>query len=51
VIGGIAGAAIGSRIATGRSQYGYNGGANTTGALIGGALGAVVGSKVVGRNC
>lgn len=57
IVGGLAGAAIGSRIAqsTGRnsySRYGYrNNNSGTTGALIGGVLGAVVGSKVAGGRC
>lgn len=57
VVGGLAGAAIGSRIAqsTGRdrySRYGYrNNNSGTTGALIGGVLGAVVGSKLASGRC
>jgi hypothetical protein len=57
LLGGVAGAAIGSRIAQSSSRnryspYGYrSSNRGTTGALIGGVLGAVVGSKVVGGRC
>jgi hypothetical protein len=57
VVGGLAGAAIGSRIAQSTSRnryspYGYrSNNSGTTGAVIGGLLGAVVGSKVAGGRC
>jgi len=51
----LAGAVIGSQIAKGsrNSYYGYRRGgtSSTTGALIGGALGAIVGSEVSKRSC
>lgn len=50
VVGGVAGAVVGSRIARGRQGYDYygnrRGGNATTGALIGGAVGALLGRKV-----
>lgn len=50
VVGGVAGAVLGNRIARGRQgydQYGNRrGGSGTTGALIGGAVGALLGRKV-----
>lgn len=50
VVGGVAGAVIGSKIAGGRTRYDYygnrRGGSSTTGALIGGAVGALLGRKV-----
>jgi hypothetical protein len=50
VVGGLAGAVVGSRIARGRQSYDYygnrRGGSATTGTLIGGAVGALLGRKV-----
>jgi hypothetical protein len=50
VVGGLAGAVVGSRIAGGRGGYdpygNRRGGNATTGALIGGAVGALLGRKV-----
>jgi len=58
VVGGVAGALIGSSVADGgHYRYGYRGyrhyggGDRTAGALIGGALGAVVGGAVAQGNC
>lgn len=56
VVGGVAGAVVGSRIARGRQSYDYygnrSGGGNaTTGALIGGAVGALLGRKVDKSAC
>jgi hypothetical protein len=55
VVGGVAGAVVGSRIAGARSgydQYGNRrGGSATTGALIGGAVGALLGRKVDKDSC
>jgi hypothetical protein len=51
VIGGVAGAVVGSKIANGRQRYDYygnrrGGGSSATGAIIGGAVGALLGRKV-----
>jgi len=55
VVGGVAGAVIGSKIAGSRSRYDYygnrRGGSSTTGALIGGAVGALLGRKVDKDSC
>jgi hypothetical protein len=52
VVGGLAGAAIGSQIAAnGPHRYSRRNNDRTTGALIGGALGAAVGSSIVRGNC
>lgn len=55
VIGGVAGAVVGSKIAGGRSRYDYygnrRGGNSTTGAIIGGAVGALLGRKVDKSSC
>jgi hypothetical protein len=55
VVGGVAGAVIGSKIAGGRQRYDYygnrRGGSSTTGALIGGAVGALLGRKVDKDSC
>jgi hypothetical protein len=52
VVGGVAGAVIGSQVATSRNRYGYRSGNSTAGALIGGALGAIVGKEIAqGSRC
>ncbi|WP_426267897.1 glycine zipper 2TM domain-containing protein [Sphingomonas sp. LHG3443-2] len=55
VIGGVAGAVLGSKIAGGRQRYDYygnrRGGSNATGAIIGGAVGALLGRKVDKDSC
>jgi hypothetical protein len=55
VIGGVAGAVVGSKIAGGRRTYDYygnrRGGSNATGAIIGGAVGALLGRKVDKDSC
>ncbi|GAA4027160.1 hypothetical protein GCM10022281_02240 [Sphingomonas rosea] len=55
VVGGVAGAVIGSQIAKGRGGYDYygnrRGGSGTTGAIIGGAVGALLGRKVDKDSC
>lgn len=55
LIGGVAGAVVGSKIAGGGSRYDYygnrRGGSSTTGALIGGAVGALLGRKVDKDSC
>jgi hypothetical protein len=48
VVGGLAGAAIGSQVA---GSTRYHGGGSTGGALIGGAIGAVLGSQVAKGSC
>jgi hypothetical protein len=51
-IGGVAGAVIGSQVASSR-HHGYyrNRSDRTTGAIVGGALGAVVGGVIASGNC
>ena len=55
IIGGVAGAVVGSKIAGGRQRYDYygnrRGGSNATGAIIGGAVGALLGRKVDKDSC
>ena len=55
MVGGVAGAVIGSKIAGSGSRYDYygnrRGGSSTTGAIIGGALGALLGRKVDKDSC
>ncbi len=55
IVGGLAGAYVGSRVAGRRQSYDYNGnrrgGSGTTGALIGGAVGALLGRKVDKSAC
>lgn len=55
VVGGVAGAVIGSKIAGGRQSYDYygnrRGGSSATGAIIGGAVGALLGRKVDKDSC
>ncbi|WP_300973959.1 glycine zipper 2TM domain-containing protein [Sphingomonas sp. LHG3406-1] len=55
VIGGVAGAVVGSQIAGGRRTYDYygnrRGGSSATGAIIGGAVGALLGRKVDKDSC
>ncbi|WP_344706063.1 glycine zipper 2TM domain-containing protein [Sphingomonas swuensis] len=55
VIGGVAGAVVGSKIAGSRQRYDYygnrRGGSNATGAIIGGAVGALLGRKVDKDSC
>jgi hypothetical protein len=55
VIGGVAGAVVGSKIAGGRRSYDYygnrRGGSGATGAIIGGAVGALLGRKVDKDSC
>ena len=55
VIGGVAGAVVGSKIAGGRRSYDYygnrRGGSGTTGAIIGGAVGALLGRKIDKDSC
>jgi hypothetical protein len=55
VIGGVAGAVLGSKIAGSRQRYDYygnrRGGSNATGAIIGGAVGALLGRKVDKDSC
>lgn len=55
IVGGVAGAVVGSKIIGGRRSYDYygnrRGGSNTTGALIGGAVGALLGRKVDKDSC
>jgi hypothetical protein len=42
---------VGSQVATSTDRYGYRSGNGTAGALIGGALGAVVGSQIATGSC
>ncbi len=55
IVGGVAGAVIGSQVSKGRRGYDYYGrrsrGNGTVGALIGGALGAVVGNQIDKGSC
>ena len=55
IIGGVAGAVVGSKIAGSRQRYDYygnrRGGSNATGAIIGGAVGALLGRKVDKDSC
>ena len=55
IVGGVAGAVVGSKLAGGRQRYDYygnrSGGSTTTGALIGGAVGALLGRKVDKSAC
>ena len=55
IVGGVAGAVVGSKIAGGRQRYDYYGnrrGSNsTTGAIIGGAVGALLGRQVDKSSC
>jgi hypothetical protein len=55
VVGGVAGAVLGSRLSRGRQSYdsygNRSGGDATTGALIGGAVGALLGRKVDKSAC
>jgi hypothetical protein len=55
IVGGVAGAVVGSKIAGGGRSYDYygnrRGGSSTTGALIGGAVGALLGRKVDKDSC
>jgi hypothetical protein len=51
IVGGAAGAVLGSRIAGSTDAYGYRRGSSTTGAIIGGALGALAGRSVEKSNC
>jgi hypothetical protein len=55
VVGGVAGAVVGSQIAKGRGGYDYygnrRGGSGTTGAIIGGAVGALLGRKIDKDSC
>lgn len=50
IVGGLAGAYVGSKVIAGRRSYDYYGNRrasrNTTGALLGGAVGALLGRKV-----
>ncbi|MCW3798586.1 glycine zipper 2TM domain-containing protein [Sphingomonas sp. BN140010] len=54
VIGGVAGAVIGSQVTRGGgyNRYGYRrGGSGTTGAIVGGAIGALLGNQVAKGSC
>ena len=55
IVGGVAGAVLGSKIAGSRQRYDYygnrRGGSNATGAIIGGAVGALLGRKVDKDSC
>ncbi|NJC06966.1 putative membrane protein YeaQ/YmgE (transglycosylase-associated protein family) [Sphingomonas kaistensis] len=55
IVGGVAGAVVGSQIAGGRRSYDYygnrRGGSGATGAIIGGAVGALLGRKVDKDSC
>jgi uncharacterized membrane protein YfcA len=55
IVGGLAGAYVGSRVVGSRQRYDYygnrRGGSNTTGALIGGAVGALLGRSVDKKAC
>ncbi|GAA4005004.1 glycine zipper 2TM domain-containing protein [Sphingomonas humi] len=55
VLGGVAGAVVGSKIANGRQRYDYygnrRGGSGATGAIIGGAVGALLGRKIDKDSC
>lgn len=55
VVGGLAGAYVGSKIANGRQRYDYygnrRGGSGATGAIIGGAVGALLGRKIDKDSC
>lgn len=55
IVGGVAGAVVGSKIAGGRRSYDYygnrRGGSGATGAIIGGAVGALLGRKIDKDSC
>lgn len=50
IVGGIAGALLGSEISRSGSRY-RRGGSGTTGAILGGAIGALAGNAVAKNSC